>query len=143
MSSIILHRKYGVNPTMTTCFYCGKSKDILLVGASVSKFKEAGLAKPDGEMNQNIGVVDMEPCNECKKLMEMGIMFISVRDGESGKNPHRTGKMSVLKEDAVRRLLNPPAFERICKSRFAFIEDATWDEAGLPKTNINNIKEDK
>ena len=34
-------------------------------------------------------------------------------------------------------------FERICKSRFAFIEDATWDEAGLPKTNINNIKEDK
>ena len=46
--SISLHKEHGLNPTMDTCFYCNEPKDILLVGARVSKFKEAGLADETG-----------------------------------------------------------------------------------------------
>ena len=43
--SIILHKEHGVNPSMTTCYFCGKSKDILLVGSRTKAFKEAGIVK--------------------------------------------------------------------------------------------------
>ena len=39
------------------------------------------------EMNGK--VIDKEPCEECKKLMEQGIMFCSVRNGEKGDNPYK------------------------------------------------------
>lgn len=53
--SITLHPKYGLNPTMSQCFFCGKSKDVLLFGLPSRKVVDAGLTRRDGEMRPSIG----------------------------------------------------------------------------------------
>lgn len=110
--SITLHRKHGLNPTMTQCYICGKEKgEIALLGAA---YKEEAPMKM---------IVDTIPCNECKKMIKKGIVFISVRDGEKGTNPHRTGRILCIKEEAVKKIMksyNP-------KNRVYFIEDSILD----------------
>ena len=115
--SLRLHNKYGVNPTIPTCYFCGKEKnEILLLGAAYK-----------GKPPMHIGVVDKQPCDECKKLMGMGVLLISVRDGESGDNPYRTGHVAVIKEEAAQKI-----FKEGFKGRVAFIEDSAWTKIGLP-----------
>lgn len=86
---------------------------------------------------RNGHAIDHEPCDEYKKYMEQGIMLCSVRDGESGNNPYRTGALCVLKEEAVKQFSTPEMFEQVKKTRFAFIEDSVWDQLGLPRGNSN------
>jgi hypothetical protein len=130
-----LHREHGLNPTMTTCFICGGAKDILLVGAASRDFPEE-CRNTDGSMKRMIGATDMAPCQECEKLMEQGIILISVRDGESGNNPYRTGGWVVVREEMIRRLIKPSGLlEHILRSRMAFLPDETWDAIGLPRGN--------
>ena len=132
---VYLHRKHGLNPTMTTCFYCNKAKDILLVGAKVAKFREAGLADGDGRMQSNIGVINYEPCSECAGFMAQGIILISVLDGdEEKKNPYRTGGWCVVKDEAIKAIVNPPELaDEICRRRVCFIPDEAWKKLGLPE----------
>lgn len=118
MSSIRLHKEHGLNPTIPQCFFCGKDKnEILLLGAS---YKE--------QAPMHIGVVNKEPCDECKSMMAQGVMLISVKDGEQGENPYRTGRVCVLKVEAAQRMFNS-----IGNSRVAFIEDSAWKKIGLPE----------
>jgi len=103
---------------METCFFCGETKNTLLLDRRLKKTlpREACYNK--------------EPCEKCKGYMKAGIMFISVRDGEDGqKNPYRTGKMVVLKSSAVKLMLttfNP-------KQRVYFVEENVWEKMGLNK----------
>lgn len=130
---IRLHPKHGLNPTTTNCFFCGEAKDILLVGTATKKFKEAGLADADGQMHHSIGVVDYEPCQKCKEYMRKGVILISVRDGEFGKNPYRTGGWAVVKDEFIKGL-NPPEFVAdILQQRVAFVPDEAWNMLGLPR----------
>jgi hypothetical protein len=64
------------------------------------------------------GLLNKDPCNKCIALAEKGIVLISVRDGESGETPNRTGEMIVIKEKAFERIFGKPT------SRFYFIEDS-------------------
>ena len=143
--SIRLHKKYGVNPTMTNCFYCNEPDAILLPGAATKQFKDAGLASEDGEMKHNIGVVDMTPCSKCKGYMDQGIILISIKDdttaGDMHKqrlpNPHRTGGWCVVKSEAVKRFMSEgDMLDFTLKHRFAFITDEAWDNLGLPRHDI-------
>lgn len=71
--------------------------------------------------------------------MAAGVMLLSTRDGESGDNPYRTGRMAVVKDDAIRRMIgNAELLEQILKCRFAFVEDSVWHAAGLPMTDVDN-----
>ena len=118
---IRLSKKYGVNPAIPVCFFCGKEKNqLILAGRLGVKDEEAPKHK----------VWDMEPCDECKKLMEMGIMLISIRDGETEPNPYRTGQMCVVKEEAAKRMF--PNNGEVLKMRMAFVEDNVWNLIGLP-----------
>ena len=129
-----IHKKYGLNPTMTTCFYCGESKDILLVGSATTEFKKVGLSDYDGRMNPNIGVIDKEPCSKCAKYMEQGIICISVKDDSVGSdNPFRTGGWAVVKDSAFDTFLDRDILLNIKKSRVVFIPDTVWDNMGLPR----------
>ena len=66
--------------------------------------------------------------------MKDGIILISVRDGESGPNPYRTGGWCVLKEAAVRKLIQPASLvNAIVKQRVAFVPDQVWELLGLPR----------
>lgn len=102
------------------CYFCGKDKGIVM-NSKLTKKEAEKIKKNHGH------AIDYEPCEECKKLMEQGIMFCSVKDGESGNNPYRTGKMCVIKEDAVKQMMTAEMFEQVKKSRFAFIPDSIWE----------------
>jgi hypothetical protein len=114
---------------MMTCFYCGEPSGILL----------------DRRLRNTLprqAVYDREPCDKCKSLLSQGVMFISVRDGEpKSDNPYRTGKLSVIRDDAVKRMpIDEELKKLILKSRVCFIPDEVWAKLGFPTENIDNTK---
>lgn len=66
-------------------------------------------------------------------------MFVSVRDGERGNNPYRTGKMCVIKEEAVANMVSPELYEHLKRVRFGFIEDSIWEQLGLPVEEMATV----
>ena len=63
-------------------------------------------------------------CDNCKQIIEDGgIFFIAVKDGESGNNPYRTGKISALKEEAVKRIFPDFPYKKI-----NYIEDTVYNQ---------------
>lgn len=120
---IRLSEKYGVNPSMGQCSYCGGDD------GTIALF---GRLKNDAEAPRR-AVVSKEPCPTCKGWMREGVMLVSVRDGETGENPYRTGRMAVVKDAAIARLVtSPDLVADILKKRLAFIPDAVWFALGLP-----------
>ena len=117
--SIRISEKYGVNPMIPTCFYCGKEKNEIVLLGRLPNDKEA----------PKHGVIDRTPCAECIEYMKKGIILISVRKGESGDNPYRTGGWVVIKEEAATRMFG----DHLKESRVAFVDDETWEKLGLPK----------
>lgn len=111
------------------CFFCGRDKELVMNTRLTEK-----AAKAIREVHNH--AIDYEPCDECKKLMKQGIILVSVRDGESSSNPYRTGGFVVIKEDAVKEFSTPEMFEKVKKTRFAFIEDSIWDALGLPRKEV-------
>jgi hypothetical protein len=136
---IKLSPKYGVNPSVMQCFFCGDAKGVAIPGRIHKKNKEGRITATDVEAPHQ-AVWDMEPCDDCRELMKLGIMFVSVKDGEQGKdNPYRTGSLAVLKEDAVERMISNPDLVKVLKEkRFAFIEDHVWDKLGIPRDNFDS-----
>ena len=110
---------------LSDCFFCGESKEVLL----------------DRRLHNSLphrAVYNREPCPKCKALMAQGVMFISVRDGEpQSDNPYRSGRLCVIKEDAVQRMPVDEAMKaQLLKTRVCFIEDAVWQKLGFPTEDI-------
>ena len=90
--SILLSPKHGVNPSITHCECCGKEIGIAMFG----KLKEDKEAPKD---------VFMGLCDDCQKVIDQkGLMIIEVRDGESGNNPYRTGRLVGITKEAKNRI---------------------------------------
>ena len=62
-----LHEKYGLNPGMSNCYYCNKPFEIILFGAALNE-----------EAKHKMGVMHLEPCPECKELMNIGVIFKNI-----------------------------------------------------------------
>lgn len=61
--SIKISPKYGVNPTIPVCFFCGEEKqEIALLGK----------LKGDVEAPHRM-CLDYEPCEKCKQIFAQGI----------------------------------------------------------------------
>lgn len=118
---IILSEKYGVNPAIPICFICGKEKNEIIL---------PGRLRGDREAPKH-AVWDKNPCDECLGYMKQGIILISVKDGEKGDNPYRTGGWVVIKEEAAKRIFDDTS--RIHETRIGFVEDTVWDNLGLPR----------
>lgn len=96
---------------MMLCFYCQEPMGLVL----------------DRKLRDIIpekGTYNTEPCDQCKSWMEQGVILISVKDGEDGPNPYRTGGWCVVGE---------VAFDEVPESRMLFIHDSVWDQMGLPR----------
>lgn len=116
---ITLHKKHGLCPVIPVCYLCGASKnEIALLGNAW---------RGDDEPPRNL-CLDKEPCDNCKALMDRGILLISVKPGTE-RNPYRTGAICVIKEEAAKRIFG----DAIGKSRAAFVDDEAWDKIGLPR----------
>ena len=90
--SILLSPKHGVNPSITHCEICGKEMGIALLG----KLKDDAEAPRD---------VALGLCDDCQKVMDAkGVIVIEVRDGETGNNPYRTGRLIGMSKDWKERV---------------------------------------
>lgn len=124
-NSIRLSDKHGVNPALDCCYVCGTAYGVALFGRLPG----------DREAPRHV-VTSRAPCPACTKHLKAGVAFIQVRDGEQGADPYRTGPVSILKDEAVRRLLPPgPLLDAVLKSRLTYIEQATWHAIGLPEAD--------
>lgn len=118
---IRLSKKHGVNPAIPVCYLCGEDKNEIILAGRL----------PNDEEAPRKAVWDNKPCDKCKEYMKAGVILISVKDGDGGSNPYRTGGWCVVKDEAVKNIFDEdtPAI----KSRVAFIEDTAWDTIGLPR----------
>lgn len=102
MTSIRLHHEFGVNPTISQCFWCGESKnEIALLGAAY---------KGRAPMYM---ITNHEPCDKCKEQWRAGILLVEVdRSNPTRSRPEiapgisPTGRWCVLREEAVTRLIS-------------------------------------
>lgn len=109
---IIISPKHGLNPSLLKCFACGKDAGIALLGKLENDEKA-----PIEMTNQNIF------CNDCQKVINQdGLLVISVRDGETGNNSYRTGKMVGITKEAKERI-----FKDI-KTNICYMEDSVFDK---------------
>lgn len=107
-NSITLSPKYGVNPTIPVCFWCGKEKnEVALMGRMGD-----GRKHEDFEAPRHM-VLDFEPCEECKKGMELGFTVIEATTTPNSRSSveiqqgvYPTGRFVVLKIEAAARIFD-------------------------------------
>jgi hypothetical protein len=144
--NIRLSEKHGINPAVGICFFCMKDKDVILFG-KMSAAKKAKMFPEeknydwqdpqDAEAPRRV-CISKEPCSECEKWMEQGVILISVdaKLSSSKEDPYRTGGWCVLKDEAIERMFPPETAEDILKKRVCFIEDEGWEMLGLPREEL-------
>jgi len=104
---------------MSTCFFCGEVKELVLNTRLKKTFPYSAC-------------YNKEPCDKCKKVMEKGVLFIGVRDGEQDKeNPYRTGQIIGLKDEVVKKIIQEPLLNEVLKKRVCFVEEKVLKEIGL------------
>ena len=102
-NGIKLSPKYGVNPTIPVCFWCGKERnELALMGHIGDGRKHEDFEAP------KYAVIDYEPCEECKKSMARGFTVMeattapnSITSVEIQKGVYPTGRFTVLKREAA------------------------------------------
>lgn len=115
--SVIISKEYSVNPSVDTCFICGKETNLVLFGTS---YKDENNKIAEAPRNVCTGGL----CGTCQKVIdEGGIFFIAVQDGETGKNPWRTGQIGALKEEAVQKLFPDFPYKKI-----NYIEESAYNQ---------------
>jgi len=106
MSSIALSPKYGVNPTIPVCFWCGEEKNEIALLGRIGN----GRRHEDFEAPMHM-VLDYEPCDKCGHNMSLGFTLMEATDKpnsttsmqiQSGVYP--TGRYVVLKREAAVRI---------------------------------------
>lgn len=138
--SIKLSPKYGANPTMCTCFFCGKDTGEIALLGHIPERNQNGRAIPNTDVEApHRMIMDYNPCEECKEQMNRGITLIGITDrapdnrpaicrSESGEPFYPSGKWAVVTEDAVRALFKPDAAEGIINNRGANVLDEILDD---------------
>ena len=116
---------------MYQCYYCNENVGILL---------DRRLRK---SLPMKAGVLDMTPCDKCKDWMKQGIMLISIKDDTTQDdmkgpcpNPYRTGGWCVIKDMAVKGMMDKKSYDQASRHRFMFMADEAWDKLGLPRHGI-------
>jgi hypothetical protein len=120
-SSIRLSDKHGVNPSLMVCFYCGDDYGVALLGH----------CKGDAEAPRR-AVFEMTPCPTCEGHMKLGVIFIETLEDDP-VNPSRTGRIVVIKEEAVREIIKEPLLTEVLKMRATFVSSSAWKTIGLPQ----------
>lgn len=103
-----LSPKYGLNPTIPICFWCGKEKnEIALMGRMGN-----GRKGQDIEAPRNL-LLDYEPCEGCMQCMNQGFTvmeadsvptFENQPSARTSDDVYPTGRWVVIKMDAARRI---------------------------------------
>ena len=127
---IRISKKYGVNPSLIQCNCCGKEYSIVMFGTSY---------KENGKTAQAPRVIrDGSICDDCQKVIDDGgIFFIEVKDGESGTNPYRTGRISAVKREAIQKIFKKEV------SPINYMEESLFTQIFCEQSEDMKVKEDK
>lgn len=124
-NSTRISEKYGLNPTIPCCFFCGEQKnEIALLGHIGDRRKGEDIEAP-----RSI-VLDYEPCEDCKKKFSLGVLVIEVTFDQpkdirpaiskdsTGAKAYPTGNYVVLRRgvlnvDGDKCLMNETDFKRL------------------------------
>ena len=106
------------------CYFCGREKNELIMNTTLTPKHAKQIKEAHGK------VVDMEPCDECKKMMEQGVMLIECKDDQPD---YRLGRFVVVKDEAVPRMFPPEYAEKALKMRAMFVGETAWKGMGLPE----------
>lgn len=109
---IKLSPKYGVNPCIPICCWCGKEKNEIAL---------LGKLKGDAEAPRN-AVIDYEPCEECQAKFNLGVVLIEVTKNQpndnimpiqkqDGVSLYPTFRYSVIKLEAAKKLFDTVKLE--------------------------------
>lgn len=124
MSGVRLSEKHGVNPCIPKCFICGEQKNEI-----------AFLGKLKGDIAAPItAVINYDPCDKCASVMKKGITFM-----ECNKETGPTGRIVVLKEEAVRNMLSGNALEEALKRRVAHMEPEVYQKVFGDVGEVENV----
>jgi hypothetical protein len=128
MSNISLHPKYGVNPTVGVCFWCGKDDGTVgLLG--FNKNKEA----------KHRTILTMDPCPTCRANMALGItVFEAVAFPQHEGHPevapgvYPTGRWCVVKrESGVWEHITEPVRSQVLRMGKTFMEPDAFVALGF------------
>lgn len=105
-NSITLSPKYGVNPTIPVCFWCGKEKNEIALMGRIGD----GRKHEDFEAPRHM-VLDFEPCEECKRNMALGFTVMEATTAPNSNSTveiqrgiYPTGRFVVLNLEAAERI---------------------------------------
>jgi hypothetical protein len=111
-----LHPEFGLNPTMTVCFWCGKpDNNIALLGNAYKKEAPKYLC------------VNADPCDVCATTQALGITFAEVSHDGAGPTINKdgeklTGRWATVAEKSVINWIAPgETLNKILQDRKAFI----------------------
>lgn len=117
---IRLSAKYGVNPSVGVCWWCGEDDGTVILAGLLPRDKEA----------PHRAVWSKEPCPKCVERQATGITLI-VASPAGSDPPKPTGQWYVITEDAARRFLSGDMLDATLRSRKAFIEPEVVAMLGL------------
>lgn len=125
-NNITLSPKYGVNPTIPVCFWCGELKnEIALLGHIGDGRKHEDFEAP------RYSVINYEPCDKCRAQMAQGFTVMEattkpnrVSSVEIQKGVYPTGRYVVLKNEAAERIFG----DLIKGNRKAFLPVEAFSE---------------
>lgn len=147
MSSIRLSPKYGVNPTIPVCFWCGEEKNEIALMGRISRKKTSRTAwgstietrENDIEAPRHC-VLDYEPCEKCKENMAKGVTIFGtslhpiqedmppISQSPEGYSVYPVPKYLVLSEDGVRHIFDETTAKALIESRKGFAPEELVDQ---------------
>lgn len=113
---------FGV--AIPVCYFCGREKNEIILNTRLTPSEAKKVKEAHGK------VVNMEPCDECKKMMEQGVMLIQCGDNNQD---YRTGTFVVVKDEAIPQMFPPEYAEQALKMRAMFVCQTAWRNIGLPE----------
>ena len=103
-NDIRLSKKYGLNPTIPICFWCGKEKNEIALLGRIGKRGE------DIEAPRSM-ILDYNPCDDCARTMERGVTIMEASDNPISEGQQQiqegiypTGKWCVIRQEAAGRI---------------------------------------
>lgn len=122
--SIKLSKEHGVNPTIPICFWCEKDKNEVVM---------LGKLKNDAEAPKRMWIPgDYEPCDECKKQWENGIVLFEAyktpviyEDQPPFHGGYPNGRWTVLTEEGVKKIFYPDVANKLIEQKMGFMDYET------------------
>lgn len=122
-----LHKEFGLNPTISTCFWCGGDMGgIALLGAGYKK---------EAPMHM---VTSYEPCSVCEGHRNLGVTIIEVNNFPNQKGQpsisedfYPTGRYWVVIEEVIHKIVPAENLEQVLKYKVLLLDPEGAEKLGL------------